>query len=53
MHEMIRVLHVVAYPILSILFYGMNWQGRVFKVMKNDNIFSIFSRFGHFPQVFR
>ena len=39
MHEMIRVLHLVAYPILSILFYGRNWQGRVFKVIKNGKFF--------------
>ena len=37
LHEMIRVLHVVACSITFILFYKQDWRGGVFKVMKNDN----------------
>ena len=36
LHKMIRVLHVVVCLIIFILFHGRNWQGGVFKVMKND-----------------
>ena len=35
-----------------ILFYERHWQGGVFKVIKNDNLFGIFSRFVRYPQVF-
>ena len=42
LQEMIRVLHVVPYSIVFILFYGQGWQGGVFKVMKNDFFFYIF-----------
>ena len=35
LHEMIKVLHVVACPIVFILFYKRGWQGGVFNVMKN------------------
>ena len=36
-HNIIRVLQVVACPINFNLFYGRHWQGSVFKVMKNDH----------------
>ena len=36
LHEMIRVLHVVVFPIVFILFHDRNWQGGVFKVIRND-----------------
>ena len=39
LHAMIRLLHAVACPILFILFYEQDWQGGVFKVMKNDYFF--------------
>ena len=53
LQEMIRVLHVVPYSIVFILFYGQGWQGGVFKVMKNDFFFIyIFTCFGLLPQVF-
>ena len=45
LQEMIRVLHVVPYSIVFILFYGQGWQGGVFKVMKNDFFFYIFYPF--------
>ena len=41
-----------AFLIVFILFYGRDWQGGVFKFMKNDHFVSIFSRFGLFLQVF-
>ena len=37
LHEMIRVLHLVACPVTFILFYGRDWQARVFKFMKNGH----------------
>ena len=49
---MIRVLYVVACPVVFILFYDLHWQGGVLKPMKNDHFFSIFISFGLFPQVF-
>ena len=49
---MIRILHVVGCPIVFTLFYDPYWQGGVLKLMKNGHIFSIFSRFGLFLQVF-
>ena len=53
LQEMIRVLHVVPYSIVFILFYGQGWQGGVFKVMKNDFFYIyIFTCFGLLPQVF-
>ena len=52
LHQTIRVLHVVMYPIAFILFYDRNWQGRVFKVMKVMKVLNIFIRFVLFLQVF-
>ena len=37
LHEIIKVLHVVTFPIVFILFHEQDWQGGVFKVMKNDH----------------
>ena len=47
------VSHIVACPIVFILFYERNWQGRVIKVMKNDDFFSVFSRLYSLGSVFR
>ena len=38
LHEMIRVLHVVACPIIFILFDDPDWQRGVLKLTKNDNL---------------
>ena len=46
------MLHVVTFPILIVLFCDQDWQGKVFKVMKNSHSFSVFSHMGSFPQVF-
>ena len=35
--EMIRVLQVVAYPILFIFLYFPVWQGGLLKLTKNDH----------------
>ena len=40
-HEMIRVSHAVACPIVFILFSVRDCQGGVFKVMKNDDFLVI------------
>ena len=34
LHEMIKVLHVVACPIIFTLFDDIYWQGRVLKLFK-------------------
>ena len=49
---MIRALDVVACPTNFILFYDQDWQGGVFKVLKNYHFSSIFSLVDHFPCVF-
>ena len=51
-YEMIRVLHLVALPIVFILFYGRYWQVGVFKVMRKV-FYSVFNRLDLFAQVFR
>ena len=43
--KIIRVSHIVACPVVFILFYGRDWQGGVFKVMKNDHFFKYFYQF--------
>ena len=50
LHEMIRLLRVVAFPIVFILFYGRNWQEGVFKVMKNDHFFVFLAVWVLFPK---
>ena len=65
LHKLIRLSNVVACPIVFILFYDQYWQyfnnmiidqyfmiNIVLKLKKNYSIFSIISRYGHFPQVF-
>ena len=39
LHEIIRVLHIVACPIVFILLYDRDRQGVLFKLMKNDHFF--------------
>ena len=46
------VSHIVTCPIVFILFYERSWQGRVIKVMKNDDFFSVFSRLYSLAPVF-
>ena len=43
LHEMIKVLHVVACPIIFTLFDDIHWQGRVLKLFKRWSFFSVFS----------
>ena len=52
LHRIIRVPHVVAPPIVFILFYGRDWKGCLFKVRKNDHFFNSFIIFLLLPQVF-
>ena len=42
LHEMIRVPHLVVFPIVFILFDVRDWQGGVLKLIKNDH-FLVFS----------
>ena len=49
-HEMIRVLHVVACPIVFILSYDQSWQRGVFKVMKNDHFLLFLAVWVLFPK---
>ena len=50
LHKTIRVSHIVACPIVVILFYKQRWQGEVLKVMKND--FLVFLAVGSFSPIF-
>ena len=36
LHKTIRVLHIIPYTIVLILFYDQDWERRAFKVMKNE-----------------
>ena len=49
LHEIIKVIHEVACLIVFMLIYDWYWQVIGLKRMKNDHIFSIFSRFCPFP----
>ena len=44
LHEMVRVLHMVACAnvFFFFFFYGRDWQGRMLRFMKNDNFLNIF-----------
>ena len=52
LHKIIRVPHVVAPPIVFVLFYGRDWKGYLFKVRKNDHFFNSFIIFLLLSQVF-
>ena len=47
LHETIRLLHVVACPVTSILFEDRDWQG---EVMKNDLFLVFLSVWVNFPK---
>ena len=49
---MTNLPHAFAYPTDFNLFCYWGQERRVLKLMKNDQFFSIFSRSGHFPQIF-
>ena len=48
LHEMMRVLHAVAFQIVFILSDDQKWQGGVLKVMKNHYFFNVVSRLDPF-----
>ena len=52
LHKIIRFPHSVACQFIFILFYDRDWQGGVFKLVKNDHFKNIFISFGLFPQGF-
>ena len=37
LHKIIRLLHVVAWPVVFVLLYARGWQGGVLKAIKNDH----------------
>ena len=49
-HEMIKVLHVVACPIVLILFYDRYWQGGVLKLMKYYHFLVFLAVLDFFPK---
>ena len=51
LYEAIRVLHIVACPLVFILFYERSCQGGVFKIMKNDHFLVFLSVWVLFPEV--
>ena len=42
--------HAVAFSIVFILFYGQNWQGRVFRIMKNNHFLVLLAVWDIFPK---
>ena len=50
LHEMIRVPHLVACPIIFILFDNQDWQEGVLKLMKNDHFLVFLAVWGFFPK---
>ena len=49
----VRALHVVACPIVFLLFYGVRLAGRSVQDYVKSLVFSVFSRLGSFSQVSR
>ena len=54
-HKTIKMSHLVPCQIyfLLLLFFERGWQGVVFKDMKNNHFFSVFSCMCAFPRVNR
>ena len=50
LHKVIKVSHEVACPIVLILFYEGNWQGGLFKIMKNDHFLELLAVWVLFPK---
>ena len=50
LHEMKRMLQVVACPTVFILFYDQYWQGGVLKLMKNDRLLVFLAVLVFFPK---
>ena len=50
LHKIIRVLHLIAPPIIFILFYERSWQGRVLKVMEKDDFLVFLAVWIIFPK---
>ena len=50
-HEMLIVIHVVACPIIFILFDDPDWQEGVLKLMKNDHFLVFLAVWILFPKV--
>ena len=50
LHEMKRMLQVVACPTVFILFYDQYWQGGVLKLMKNDRFLVFLAVLVFFPR---
>ena len=52
LHKMIRMSGVVVCRIVFISFYERSWEGRVFKIMKNDHILVFLAVWVLFPTLF-
>ena len=52
LHKMIRISGVVVCRIVFISFYERSWEGRVFKIMKNDHILVFLAVWVLFPTLF-
>ena len=50
LQKIIRVLHVLAWPIVFILFYKRRWKEGVFKVMINDHFLVFLAVWVLFPK---
>ena len=50
LHKIIKASRVVLCPTICMLFYDRDWQGGVFKVMKNDHFLVILAVWVLFPR---
>ena len=52
LHKIMGMSHVVACPLVFILFCDQVWKGEVFKVMKSDNFSVFLAVWDVFPKFF-
>ena len=50
LHKITRLLHVVAFPTVFVLFYERGLQGGVFKVIKNNHSLVCLAVWGLIPK---
>ena len=50
LHKIMQMSNLVAFETVVILFYDQNWQGEVFKVIKNDHFLVFLAVWGLIPK---
>ena len=53
LHKIIRVSNLVVFATVFVLFYERDWQGEVFKVIKNDHFLVFLAVWGLIPKFLR